>query len=74
MLVGGVMVMSIAFFAKGFGKIGWCILTNMSPNEILGAVSCLFINVCKSTRRPTENGATVSGYKRSGAKRTIQNV
>ncbi|MEH5011620.1 hypothetical protein [Phytobacter diazotrophicus] len=44
MLVGGVMVMSIAFFAKGFGKIGWCIPINMSPNEILGAVSCLFIS------------------------------
>lgn len=39
-----VVVMSIAFFAKGFGKIGWCIPINMSPNEILGAVSCLFIS------------------------------
>lgn len=38
-----VVVMSIAFFAKGFGKIGWCILINMSLKEILGAVSCLFI-------------------------------
>ncbi|MBV8874860.1 MAG: hypothetical protein JO014_19340 [Metakosakonia sp.] len=35
--------MSIAFFAKGFGNIDWCILSDTSPKEILGAVSCLFI-------------------------------
>jgi hypothetical protein len=29
------VVMSIAFFAKGFGKI-WCILSDMSPKEIPG--------------------------------------
>jgi hypothetical protein len=28
-LVDGVMVMSIAFFAKGFGNIDWCILTSI---------------------------------------------
>lgn len=38
-----VVVMSIAFFAKGFGNIDWCILSDTSPKEILGAVSCLFI-------------------------------
>jgi ACS family glucarate transporter-like MFS transporter len=35
-LVDGVMVMSIAFFAKGFGNIDWCILRDTSPKEILG--------------------------------------
>jgi hypothetical protein len=37
-----------------------------------------FLPVIVSLKRlqidPAENGATVSGYKRSGAKRTIQNV
>lgn len=30
------VVMSIAFFAKGFGNIDWCILRDTSPKEILG--------------------------------------
>jgi hypothetical protein len=29
-LVDGVMVMSIAFFAKGFGNIDWCILRDVT--------------------------------------------
>ncbi|HAT2607249.1 TPA: hypothetical protein I8235_005697 [Kluyvera intermedia] len=37
-------------------------------------VSLKRLQIDPPTRRPAENGATVSGYKRSGAKRTIQNV
>jgi ACS family glucarate transporter-like MFS transporter len=114
-----VVVISIAFFAKGFGNNGWCILSDTSPKEIPGVsgevfnssgnIACIVTPLCigyipavnlaildvsamgilsgvsylpviVSLKRlqidpPTaENGATVSGYKRSGAKRTIQNV
>lgn len=40
--VAVVMVMSIAFFAKGFGNIGWCILSDTSPKEILGVSGGVF--------------------------------
>ncbi len=113
---------SIAFFAKGFGNNGWCILSDTSPKEIPGVsvevfnssgnIACIVTPLCigyipavnlaildvgamgilsgvsylpvivslkrlqidPPTRRTAENGATVSGYKRSSAKRTIQNV
>ncbi|TCV98962.1 MFS transporter [Biostraticola tofi] len=37
-----VLVMSIAFFAKGFGNLGWCILSDTSPKEVLGIAGGLF--------------------------------
>lgn len=30
------------FFAKGFGNIGWCILSDTSPKEILGISGGVF--------------------------------
>lgn len=40
--VAVVIVMSIAFFAKGFGNIGWCILSDTSPKEVLGISGGVF--------------------------------
>lgn len=40
-----VLVMSVAFFAKGFGNIGWCILGDVSPKEIMGLSGGVF-NFC----------------------------
>ncbi len=37
-----VLVMSIAFFAKGFGNLGWCILSDTSPKEALGLSGGVF--------------------------------
>lgn len=37
-----VLVMSIAFFAKGFGNLGWCILSDTSPKEALGLSGGIF--------------------------------
>ncbi|WP_413723212.1 MFS transporter [Sodalis sp. RH24] len=37
-----VFVMSVAFFAKGFGNLGWCILSDTSPKEVLGIAGGLF--------------------------------
>lgn len=37
-----VIVMSIAFFAKGFGNLGWCILSDTSPKQVLGIAGGLF--------------------------------
>lgn len=37
-----IIVMSVAFFAKGFGNIGWCILSDTSPKEVLGVAGGLF--------------------------------
>ncbi len=40
--VAVVIVMSIAFFSKGFGNIGWCILSDTSPQEVLGVAGGVF--------------------------------
>lgn len=37
-----IIVMSVAFFAKGFGNIGWCILSDTSPKEVMGIAGGLF--------------------------------
>lgn len=37
-----VLVMSMAFFAKGFGNLGWCILSDTSPKEALGLSGGIF--------------------------------
>lgn len=37
-----ILVMSVAFFAKGFGNLGWCILSDTSPKEVLGIAGGLF--------------------------------
>ncbi len=37
--------MSIAFFAKGFGNLGWCVLSDTSPKEVLGIAGGVF-NMC----------------------------
>ncbi|TCL02090.1 MULTISPECIES: MFS transporter [Sodalis] len=37
-----VIVMSVAFFSKGFGNIGWCILSDTSPKEVLGIAGGVF--------------------------------
>lgn len=37
--------MSMAFFAKGFGNLGWCVLSDTSPKEILGIAGGVF-NTC----------------------------
>ncbi|OON41504.1 hypothetical protein BTJ39_05245 [Izhakiella australiensis] len=37
-----VLVMSVAFFAKGFGNIGWCVLSDTSPKQLLGIAGGLF--------------------------------
>jgi len=40
-----VLVMSIAFFAKGIGNLGWCIVGDVSPKEIMGISGGIF-NLC----------------------------
>jgi len=40
-----VAAMSIAFFAKGFGNLGWCVLSDTSPKEVLGVAGGVF-NMC----------------------------
>lgn len=37
--------MSVAFFAKGFGNLGWCVLSDTSPKEVLGIAGGVF-NMC----------------------------
>lgn len=38
-------VMSLAFFAKGFGNLGWCVLSDTAPKEMLGLAGGVF-NMC----------------------------
>ncbi len=38
-------VMSLAFFAKGFGALGWVVITDTSPKEMLGMNGGMF-NFC----------------------------
>ncbi|MBJ7221926.1 MULTISPECIES: MFS transporter [unclassified Brenneria] len=40
-----IAAMSLAFFAKGFGNLGWCVLSDTSPKEILGIAGGVF-NMC----------------------------
>lgn len=40
-----VVAMSVAFFAKGFGNLGWCVLSDTSPKEVLGIAGGVF-NMC----------------------------
>lgn len=37
-----IVVMSVAFFAKGFGNLGWCILSDTSPKDVLGVAGGVF--------------------------------
>jgi len=37
-----VMVMSIAFFSKGFSNLGWCVLSDTSPKEVIGLSGGIF--------------------------------
>lgn len=40
-----VLVMSLAFFAKGVGNLGWCIVGDVSPKRLMGISGGLF-NFC----------------------------
>lgn len=40
-----IAAMSTAFFAKGFGNLGWCVLSDTSPKEVLGIAGGVF-NMC----------------------------
>jgi ACS family glucarate transporter-like MFS transporter len=40
-----VLVMSIAFFAKGIGNLGWCIVGDVSPKKAMGISGGIF-NLC----------------------------
>ncbi|CAJ0691685.1 putative glucarate transporter [Ralstonia edaphis] len=40
-----VLVMSIAFFAKGIGNLGWCIVGDVSPKKAMGVSGGIF-NLC----------------------------
>lgn len=40
-----ILVMSIAFFAKGVGNLGWCIVGDVSPKNAMGISGGIF-NVC----------------------------
>ncbi len=37
-----VLVMSLSFFAKGFGNLGWCVLSDTSPKQALGLAGGIF--------------------------------
>jgi ACS family glucarate transporter-like MFS transporter len=40
-----ILVMSIAFFAKGVGNLGWCIVGDVSPKQAMGISGGIF-NLC----------------------------
>jgi MFS transporter, ACS family, glucarate transporter len=40
-----IVVMSVAFFAKGIGNLGWCIVGDVSPKQIMGVSGGIF-NLC----------------------------
>ncbi len=40
-----IAVMSLAFFAKGIGNLGWCIIGDTSPKEVMGISGGIF-NFC----------------------------
>ena len=37
-----VAVMSVAFFAKGFGALGWVVVSDTSPKEMVGLCGGIF--------------------------------
>lgn len=37
-----IFLMSLAFFGKGFGAIGWCVISDTAPKEMLGLSGALF--------------------------------
>ncbi|WP_407311842.1 MFS transporter [Desulfosporosinus sp. SB140] len=37
-----IFLMSLAFFGKGFGAIGWCVISDAAPKEILGLSGAMF--------------------------------
>jgi ACS family glucarate transporter-like MFS transporter len=37
-----VAIMSLAFFGKGFGAMGWCVVSDFSPKEAIGLSGGLF--------------------------------
>ena len=37
-----IAVMSIAFFSKGVGNLGWCIVGDVSPKEAMGIAGGMF--------------------------------
>lgn len=37
-----IFVMSLAFFSKGFGNLGWCVLSDTSPKEVLDLAGGIF--------------------------------
>ncbi|WP_371370646.1 MFS transporter [Sporomusa aerivorans] len=37
-----IFLMSLAFFGKGFGAIGWCVISDTAPKEILGLSGAMF--------------------------------
>ncbi|VBB07469.1 Hypothetical protein LUCI_2718, partial [Lucifera butyrica] len=37
-----IAVMSLAFFAKGFGALGWVVVTDTSPKEMVGLSGGIF--------------------------------
>ncbi|WP_269507168.1 MFS transporter [Burkholderia sp. IMCC1007] len=40
-----ILVMSVAFFAKGVGNLGWCIVGDVSPKHAMGISGGIF-NLC----------------------------
>jgi ACS family glucarate transporter-like MFS transporter len=40
-----ILVMSVAFFAKGVGNLGWCIVGDVSPARAMGVSGAMF-NFC----------------------------
>ena len=40
-----ILVMSVAFFAKGVGNLGWCIVGDVSPAKAMGVSGAMF-NFC----------------------------
>ncbi|MBU2702779.1 ACS family glucarate transporter-like MFS transporter [Sporomusaceae bacterium BoRhaA] len=40
-----IAVMSLAFFSKGIGNLGWCVIGDTSPKEIMGISGGIF-NLC----------------------------
>ncbi|WAH61371.1 MFS transporter [Pseudomonas silvicola] len=37
-----ILIISVAFFAKGVGNLGWCIVGDVSPKEAMGVSGALF--------------------------------
>lgn len=37
-----IFLMSVAFFGKGFGSLGWAVIADIAPKEIIGITAALF--------------------------------